>query len=265
MVPLAQFIQERATEDGFSLADAQIAAKNFKLSLAKVEIEALKNNVMPTRYIRNNLTCDQQLRLFQSKVSVIGCGGLGGTAAALLARIGVGHVHLVDPDIFEEHNLNRQRFCTINTLGLPKAEVTASSLPDINPAVSCTHGMNNFVENDIVVSEIIVDCLDSVNDRRLLADLCREHDLPLVHGAVKEWYGQLGIATPENYLISTLYPRHSDIQSTTSPKVIAPTVSHLASLQVIEVCKSLLQLPTQLSNHWVAIDLKTTDFDILPS
>lgn len=269
--PLAQFIQERVSENGLSLADALSAAKDFKLSLAEVEVEVLKNNKMPMRYIRNNLTCNQQLGLFQSRVSVIGCGGLGGTVAALLARIGIGHVHLVDPDVFEEHNLNRQRFCTTKTIGLPKAEVAASILPDINPSINCTHRVDKFSKNDIAVSEIIVDCLDSINDRRHLADLCQKHERPLVHGAVKEWYGQVGISSSNNNLFNTLYsqvPQESSPSLTKNkqaPKVLAPTVSYIASIQVIEVCKLVLKLPSELHQNWLSCDLLASTLDQVPS
>lgn len=271
MMPLAQFIQESASEQGLSLADAQIAAKNFNISLAKVEIEALKNNVKVTRYIRNNLTCDQQLRLFQSKVSVIGCGGLGGTVASLLARIGVGHIHIVDPDVFEEHNLNRQRFCTIKTIGLQKAEVAATNLPDINPAIHCTYIVNKFTQNDIAISEIIVDCLDSVNDRRHLADLCRQYERPLVHGAVKEWYGQVGVASTNNNLINILYSQvaankpANPTENKQAPKVLAPTVAYIASIQVVEACKLLLNIPSELHQNWLSCDLLASTLDQIPS
>lgn len=271
MLPLAQFIQERASENGFSLANAQLAAKDFQLSLAEVEIEALKNNIMPMRYIRNNLTCDQQLRLFHSKVSVIGCGGLGGTVAVLLARTGVGNVHLVDPDVFEEHNLNRQRFCTTKTIGLPKVEVAIANLPDINPAIHCTYIVNTFSENDIAVSEIIVDCLDSVNDRRHLAKLCRQYKRPLVHGAVKEWYGQVGVAITNNNLIDTLYSQVAPNQPPSitehkqAPKVLAPTVAYIASIQVVEACKLLLNIPSGLHQNWLSCDLLASTLDHIPS
>lgn len=71
------------------------------------------------------------VRLLQTRVFVLGCGGLGGHVASLLARLGVGGLRLCDSDIFEESNLNRQYFCTESTLGQPKAVATARGLRDM--------------------------------------------------------------------------------------------------------------------------------------
>ncbi len=68
------------------------------MPLSVIEETALKLSILPRRYMRNGLSCKQQLRLFLAKVSIIGCGGLGGSVAESLARIGFGNLRLVDPD-----------------------------------------------------------------------------------------------------------------------------------------------------------------------
>ena len=77
-----------------------------------------------------------QLRLFRSRVAVIGCGGLGGYLIEQLARLGVGTLVLVDPDVFEEHNLNRQLLSSPAHLGIPKVDVARERVAAINPAVT---------------------------------------------------------------------------------------------------------------------------------
>lgn len=79
------------------------------------------------------LTRQQQLGLRDSHVLIIGCGGAGGTVAMALARSGVGRFTLVDPDVFESTNMNRQMCCTRQTLGLNKAQVTADCIMQVNP------------------------------------------------------------------------------------------------------------------------------------
>ena len=86
--------------------------------------------------VRRNLgvlTTAQQDRLRRAHVFIIGCGGVGGTVAMSLARAGVGRFTLVDPELFEPTNMNRQMCCTQHTLGLNKATVTAQCIADVNP------------------------------------------------------------------------------------------------------------------------------------
>ena len=84
-----------------------------------MEIAALKQGVIPCRYLRNIGTIgpDGQIKLLQSTVAVVGAGGLGGTAIELLARQGVGHLIIIDNDRFAEQNLNRQIMSREGNLG----------------------------------------------------------------------------------------------------------------------------------------------------
>ncbi len=244
---------------GLSLKQAEELAVKYSISLLQLESIALEQGIMPSRFMRNTLTCDEQLKVFQSKVSIIGCGGLGGLTADLLARIGVGNLHLVDPDCFEEHNLNRQHFCTLDALGQPKARVVSSQLLQINPALHCTYSQDFFNDSDVKKAEVVIDCLDSVAARKELDSLCRKYGQPLVHGAVNRWYSQLGISTNKNRLISTLYTnrRKNDIKA---GKILAPVVSMTASLQAAETVKLLLGYPSELENSLLNCDLLTPEF-----
>ena len=86
------------------------------------------------RYDRNRQALsDRECQALQAcKVAVVGCGGLGGFVAEHLARIGVGSLRLVDADVFEETNLNRQLFCTEESLGVAKVEAAAKRLAAVN-------------------------------------------------------------------------------------------------------------------------------------
>ena len=96
-------------------------------------VALLQDGIWPERFRRNYgvFSADAMVRLLQTRVFVLGCGGLGGHVASLLARLGVGGLRLCDSDIFEESNLNRQYFCTESTLGQPKAVATARGLHDM--------------------------------------------------------------------------------------------------------------------------------------
>jgi molybdopterin/thiamine biosynthesis adenylyltransferase len=246
-----------------SLAAAQNIAAEFECSLNCIERIALDNLIVPARFKRNSLSCPEQLRLLQSRVSIIGCGGLGGRIAELLARLGIGHLILTDPDNFSESNLNRQIFCTIQTLGLNKIEVLAKELGTINPTLEFTLNINKFNKDSIATANIVVDGLDSPAARKSLSALCQKQNIPLVHGAVKEWYGQAGVEEVPGNLINTLYP--DSLQTSQTPPLVLPmTVALIASIQASETCKCLLNLNSPLRGNFLQTDLLRQEYETIP-
>jgi molybdopterin/thiamine biosynthesis adenylyltransferase len=104
----------------------------------------------------------------------------------------------------------------------------------------------------------VVDCLDDIQARRDLAMLCGQRSIPLVHGAVSGWYGQVGVQLPGGDLIERLYPQR--MVTGEPPSVLSFTVAIIASLQAAETVKLLLGLYSPLHNSWMHIDLKESDF-----
>ncbi|HAE22694.1 MAG TPA: thiamine biosynthesis protein ThiF, partial [Spirochaetaceae bacterium] len=103
------------------------AARRYYLDARSVEAAALELGLLPARYARNagSLGIEGQKALHNARVLVVGCGGLGGHLIEGLARLGVGYIVAVDPDCFDESNLNRQILCTTENLGKPKADEAA--------------------------------------------------------------------------------------------------------------------------------------------
>ncbi len=211
------------------------------------------------RYSRNAVTEAEQATLQAATVAIIGCGGLGGRVAELLVRLGVGTLLLTDPDVFSTSNLNRQIFCTDETLGLEKVTVLATELQKINPQIIVRSYVEKFSECSIQDAEIVVDGLDSGNDRKRLAQLCRKHSLPLVHGAVKQWYGQAGVDSESTPILDLLYPDGKTTDST--PQVMPMTVALIASLQATEVCKLILRKTSSLQNGVLLCDLLRSNYE----
>jgi hypothetical protein len=109
-------IKDLAGRDVFILEEvhANAIAQDLGLSLLDVYRATLDLGIYPHRYLRNRdgISLQDQLKLAESKVAVVGAGGLGGTVIQLLGRIGIGRLTVVDSDVFDETNLNRQVFCT---------------------------------------------------------------------------------------------------------------------------------------------------------
>ncbi len=254
-------LKKEAEEGCISLEAAIIIGRSFSCSLRTVERISLNNSILPLRYQRNGLSCEQQLTLFKSTVSIIGCGGLGGRCAELLARLGVGRIILTDPDHFSESNLNRQLFCSSSSPGCRKVDVVAEGLQEINPTLETVRHSKHFDSESVQTADVVIDGLDSIPARKELSALCRSCSIPMVHGAVKDWYGRVGIDFSANHLTETT--SRQTARTTPPPHVLPMTVSLIASLQVAETCKLILNSGTPLDRGWLQCDLLTADFDII--
>ena len=253
------FLEKQIKGNCIDLTELQKAAKTFDCPLRDIEKIALSHSILPARFQRNGLNCSDQLKLFQARVAIIGCGGLGGRTAELLARIGIGHLILTDPDVFSESNLNRQIFCTVETLGRNKVDIVGRELQKINPALETSLHVSQFDTLSISTADIVIDALDSTTARKELSALCRNHSIPLIHGAVKEWYGQVGVEQSANSLIDTLY--HQTAENALPPHVLAMAVSLVASIQAAEACKLILGTGSPLSGGWLQCDLLHGDYE----
>ena len=218
-------------------------------------------------FVRNigSITVAQQLKLQKATVTVIGCGGLGGFVVEELARLGIGNLRICDPDRFSISNINRQLYAQSDTIGQYKAAVAAKRVYLLHGQTTVLPVTTRFQEQEeqlLAGTEVVVDCLDNVSSRRELAELCNQQQIPLVHGAVQQWYGQVGVQLAGGTLIQDLYGLHVD-DSTTAPSILASTVAVIASIQVAETCKLLLGMESPLHNNWINIDLRRLTFDFI--
>ena len=117
----------------------------------------------------NALSEEECLKLRDKRVTVVGCGGLGGYVISALARVGVGNLTIVDSDSFEETNLNRQIFSREHNLDQPKAKVIADEVGKINSDVKVNAMQVKLEEKNaseiIAGSDCVVDCLDNFETR----------------------------------------------------------------------------------------------------
>jgi len=246
------------------------AAGIFGITLAQVEEIALEGGILPARYQRNReaISVSDQLTLFRSSVVVIGCGGLGGYVVEELARLGVGRIVVIDPDVFEEHNLNRQLFSSPANLGQAKVQAAVARIAEVNPAVTLTPLQTAFSpENgaDLLAGcRVVVDALDSIQVRLELAEVCNRMEIPLVHGAIAGWYGHVTTQFPGDDTLQTIYrawKAGKGIEQTLGNPSFTPAV--VASLEVAEVCKLLIGQGTPLQGRQLVIDLLSMEIQVV--
>ena len=157
---------------------------------------------MEARYLRNfdALTEEEFRALRAGRVLVVGCGGLGGHLIELLARLGVGSLTVVDGDVFEETNLNRQLLSTEALLGCSKAQAAADRVRAVNSQVS-VHPVCQFLtpgnaDSLVAGHDLVMDALDNTEARKVLSAACSAAGVPMVHGAICGWYAQVGHDPP---------------------------------------------------------------------
>jgi molybdopterin/thiamine biosynthesis adenylyltransferase len=259
---LKGFLLARAENGIISFSVQAEAVREFRVPFPIVEETILKLDLLPARYLRNQGTLSRadQFSLFKSRVAVIGCGGLGGYIIEALARIGIGHITAIDPDVFDDHNLNRQLYSETATLGLSKAEVAFSRVRRINPAVAVTPVKGFFTrekgEKLLKGARVAVDALDSIEVRLELADVCRETGIPLVHGSIGGWYGQVTAQFPGDETLRKIYSRQTHDKGIEEKwgnlSFVAPLV---AGLQAAEVVKIILDQGNTLRGKMLFINL----------
>ncbi|MEA1968829.1 MAG: ThiF family adenylyltransferase [Thermodesulfobacteriota bacterium] len=166
---------------------------------------------MKDRYLRNFNTINlaEQKRLYDSKVCIIGLGGLGGGVAEMLARTGVGSLVLVDGDFFKESNLNRQILCTEELIGVSKADAAENRIKQINSSINIRK-INSFLNGEngdhiLAESDLVVDCLDSVEARFILQDAAKNAKIPIVSGAIAGTAGQVCTIFPDDPGFEKIY------------------------------------------------------------
>lgn len=221
---------------------------------------------MDLRYSRNipALTEEECLTLQQKRVLVVGCGGLGGHIIDQLARIGVGFLRLADGDVFEETNLNRQLLSRVPLLGISKAKAAAEHISEVNPLVT-TEAVEAFMTADnvhalIADCDIVMDALDNIPSRRILAAACSEAGIPYVYGAIQGWIAQAAVSMPGDGLIAALFPEEVEIRD---KSVLSFTPALCAAMQCALGVKLLAGRPVETGTI-LYFDLLNQEFETIP-
>jgi molybdopterin/thiamine biosynthesis adenylyltransferase len=210
---------------------------------------------------------DGQEKLKNSKVAVVGVGGIGSPVAYYLAAAGVGTLLLVDNQKPELSNLNRQLLHWEEDVGKnSKVESARWKLERFNGdiVVETFAGELNGDNIDGVLEgvDVIVDCLDNFKTRYLLDDYAHRKMVPLVHGAVEGTFGQVTTIVPR--ITKSLREIFPDMKETEeSFPVLGATAGVVGSLQAMEVIKLLTGLGEPLLNKLLLIDLAFNTFEVV--
>lgn len=217
-------------------------------------------NTFLQRYNRNIIIAkvgeEGQKKLSQAKVLVCGAGGLGSTVLTSLASVGVGTIGIVDNDILELSNLNRQYIHKYDNIGKVKVESAKRWINEFNPEINVnTYQIRLDSENyqDIVKDyDFIMDCFDSFKSKFLLNKIAVQTGKTLIHGGVTEFFGQVTTIVPgKTACLNCILPEED---AYVIKGVLSPAVSTIASIEAMEAVKVILNLDGRLENRLLSYD-----------
>ena len=203
-----------------------------------------------------------QLKLLDAKVLLLGAGGLGSPAALYLTAAGVGTIGIIDMDVVDESNLQRQILHNVDRVGDRKVDSAKKTLTALNPDVNVVTydarlGADNIMEI-LDGYDVVVDGADNFPSRYLLNDASVKLGIPVVHGSIFRFEGQVTVFDPRNG------PTYRDMLPEPPPSEFAPSCAEagvlgvlpgiVGSIQALEAIKLILGLGEGLSGRLVAFD-----------
>ncbi len=212
-----------------------------------------------------------QLKLLDARVLVIGAGGLGSPSSYYLAAAGVGTIGIVDSDLVDESNLQRQILHNSKRIGVPKTESAKQTLEDLNPDVKVVPYQERLTRENVVGIfkdyDLIVDGSDNFPTRYLVNDASVLLRKPVVHGSIFRFDGQVSVFKPfEGPCYRCVFPEPP-------PAELAPTCDEAGTLGILpgivglleanEVVKLLLNLGQPLVGRLLMLDALTLEFRTL--
>lgn len=221
---------------------------------------------MEPRYARNlpaltEAECDI---LKQKRVLVVGCGGLGGHILDQLARIGIGSLRVVDGDVFEPSNLNRQLLCEVPLLGCSKAKAAADHIARVNPDIAAEAAEVFLTERNAAEllrgCDAVMDAMDNIQSRKILSAACKKANIPYIYGAISGWVAQAAISLPGDNLVDTLYPEEVELRD---KSVLSFTPALCAAMQTALCIKLLLGRSVETGTVYY-FDLLNQEFETIP-
>ena len=173
----------------------------------------------------NELGVEGQEQLLASHALVIGAGGLGSPVALYLGSAGVGRITVVDHDVVDTTNLQRQIAHTLDRVGQPKAESVRSAIAAINPdpqVVTVVQRADAALLDALVpTADVVLDCTDNFHTRHLINRACVRHGKPLVSGAAIRMDGQLSVfdtRTPGKPCYACVFPKTAAWRKPAAPR-----------------------------------------------
>ena len=225
------------------------------------------------RYSRHilleDLGVEGQNRLLAAHALVIGAGGLGSPVALDLGTAGVGTLTIVDDDVVDLTNLQRQIVHAVDRLGQPKVQSAATAVANLNPDVRVvglrTRADPSALAALVAEADVVVDCCDNFSTRHAVNAACVQHGRPLVSGAAIRFDGQVGTfdtRDAQSPCYACVFPADAAFEETACATlgVFAPLVGIIGSMQAAEALKLLAGVGRSLAGRLQMLDARTMEW-----
>ena len=228
------------------------------------------------RYSRHILLDDigieGQERILAAHVLIVGAGGLGSPAALYLASAGVGHITIVDDDVVDLTNLQRQIAHTTARVGIAKVDSAAQAMLAINPDVRVT-ALKTRVDGAALAAlvqqaTVVLDCCDNYATRHAINAACVLHGKPLVAGAVIQFDAQITVVDPRDALspcYACIFAPDADFEEVrcSTMGVLAPLVGVVGAMQAAEALKLVVGVGQSLSGRLLMLDGRSMEWSTM--
>ena len=233
------------------------------------------SEIQKNRYSRHLMLSEigeiGQKKLLDAKVLVVGLGGLGSPISYYLAAAGVGTLGLVDSDVVEISNLQRQILHSTNTIGLPKTVSAKETISRLNPDVKVITYQERLTADNamgiICGYNIVVDGCDNLPTRYVVNDVCMTSGKPYVHGSIFQFEGRSTVFLPDRGpCYRCLYPALPPKELLPGPNEIGllgvlPGV--IGTIEATETVKLILGIGESLSGRLLLYDALNMEFDMI--
>jgi len=202
-----------------------------------------------------------QEKLLSSRVLIMGMGGLGSPVAMYLASAGIGHLVLVDDDVVELSNLQRQIIHSDQDIGLSKVASAKHTIQNLNSEIEVTCFEKRLdeteLDKEIAAADIVIDGTDNFSSRFAINKQCVKNKTPLISGAAIRMEGQVSVfnKTPSSPCYRCLYKDEGELDASCSNNgVLSPVVGIIGSIQANEAIKVLLDIGETLDGKLLMFD-----------
>ena len=220
----------------------------------------------------NEWGVDGQERVSQSHALVVGAGGLGSPAALYLASAGVGQITLIDHDVVDVTNLQRQIAHTQDRVGQLKVESLKKAIEQINPEVQvqciAQRADSVLLKHHVALADVVLDCTDNFETRHAINLACVQHNKPLVSGSALRMDGQVAvydIRQSQAPCYACVFPPTQQFEETrcATMGVLAPLVGIIGSLQATEALKILSGMGATLAGQLILFNAQFMEWQTL--
>lgn len=211
-----------------------------------------------------------QDKLLASHVLIIGAGGLGSAAAPYLAAAGVGHITLIDHDLVELTNLQRQIMHAQNNIGQSKVASGRQFLEQLNSTIAIetiqAKATASLLDDLLPSVDVVLDCTDNFATRHLINASCVKHQIPLVSGSALRFDGQLSVFDPRNsaspcYACIFSPDEKFEEISCSSMGIFSPLVGIIGTMQAAQALQMIIGFGEPLVGRMLLWDARTTRID----